>query len=116
MLSSILHWVVSALFIALAAALIPGVESDLTGALLAALVIGLINVFIRPVIAVLTLPVNILTLGIFSLIVNALLIMLAAEVVPGFSVSGFWPAFFFAIILALITSLFGIGKNGPLKQ
>jgi putative membrane protein len=42
--------------------------------------------------------------------------MLAAEVVPGFSVSGFWPAFFFAIILALITSLFGIGKNGPLKQ
>ncbi|HRH26167.1 MAG TPA: phage holin family protein [Candidatus Paceibacterota bacterium] len=115
-MSSILHWTVSALFIVLLAYLIPGVDSTLTGAFLAALVIGLINVFIRPVISVLTLPVNIITLGIFSLIVNALLIMIAAEIVPGFSVSGFWAAFFFAIILAVITSIFGVGKNGPLKQ
>jgi putative membrane protein len=104
---SLIHWLLSALAIGIAAYLIPGVDVTLLGAIVLAVVLGLINVFIKPIISLLTLPINILTLGIFSLVINALLIMLAASFVPGFSVSGFWPAFFFAILVALVTALFG---------
>jgi putative membrane protein len=104
---SLIHWLLSALAIGIAAYLIPGVDVTLLGAIVLAVVLGLINAFIKPIISLLTLPINILTLGIFSLVINALLIMLAASFVPGFSVSGFWPAFFFAILVALVTALFG---------
>lgn len=108
----IIHWIVSALAIGVAAYLIPGAEVTLVGALVLAVVLGLINVFLKPIIGLLTLPINIVTLGLFSLVVNALLVMLAAMVVPGFSVDGFWAAFFFAILLALINTLFSvIGKK-----
>jgi len=106
---TIIQWIITALAIGIAAMLIPGVEVDLLGAIILAVVLALINVFIKPIINLLTLPLNVVTLGIFSLIVNALLIMLAAMIVPGFSVDGFWPAFFFAILLALISALFGMG-------
>lgn len=109
--SSIIQWLVSALVVGLAAFLVPGVEVSVVGALLGALVIGLINTFIKPVISALTLPINILTLGIFSLIVNTLLILLAAYIVPGFSVAGFWPALLFVIVLTLITIFFGVGRK-----
>ncbi len=106
---SIIHWLISALAIIIAAKLIPGISVTLVGALILAVVLGLINVFLKPVIFLLTLPINILTLGLFSLIVNALLVMLAGSIVPDFSVSGFWPAFFFSIIVSLVTMLFGLG-------
>jgi len=106
---TIIQWLITAIAIGIAAMLIPGVETTLIGAVLLAVVIALINVFIKPVITLLTLPLNVLTLGLFSLVINALLIMLAAMIVPGFSVDGFWPAFFFAILLALISALFGMG-------
>jgi len=106
---TLLHWAVSALAIVIAANLVPGITVTLVGALLLAVVLGLINTFLKPFITLLTLPFNILTLGLFSLIINALLIMLAAAVVPGFAVSGFWAAFFFSIIVSLVTMLFGIG-------
>lgn len=92
----------------MAAYLLPGVEVTLIGALVLAVVLGLINIFIKPLIFVLTLPLTIVTLGLFSLVINALLVMLAAYVVPGFLVAGFWPAFFFAILLSLINAVFGI--------
>lgn len=104
---SIVHWLVSTIAILIAAYLIPGVEVTLLGAVVAAVVIALINVFVKPAVTLLTLPLNIVTLGLFSLIINALLVMLAGAVVPGFSVDGFWAAFFFAIILSLINWLFG---------
>lgn len=107
-MKNITHWVVGAVAIGLAAYLLPGVEVTLLGALVLAVVLGLINVFIKPLIFVLTLPLTIVTLGLFSLVINALLIMLAAYVVPGFTVTGFWPAFFFAILLSLINAVFGI--------
>ncbi len=106
---TIIHWFISAIAIFLASELIPGVEVSLWGALLLAVVLGLINIFLKPIITILTLPFNILTLGLFSLVVNALLIMLAGFVVPGFTVTGFWPAFFFAILLSLINALFSMG-------
>ncbi len=104
---SLVHWLVTALAIGIAAYLIPGIEVTLVGALVLAVVLGIINIFIKPVIGLLTLPINILTLGIFSLIVNALLIMLAGLVVPGFAVAGFWPAFFFSIVVSLVSAVFG---------
>lgn len=104
---SLLHWIVTAVAIGIAAYLIPGIEVTLVGALVLAVVLGIINMFLKPVINLLTLPLNILTLGLFSLVVNALLVMLAGMVVPGFSVTGFWPAFFFAIVVALVSALFG---------
>lgn len=104
---SIIHWIVSAVAILVAAYLIPGVETTIIGALILAVVLALINIFIRPIILLLTLPINIVTLGLFSLVINALLIMLAAAVVPDFSVANFWVALIFSVVLALINWLFG---------
>lgn len=104
---SIVHWIVSALAIGIAAYLIPGIEVTFVGALVLAVVLGIINMFLKPIINLITLPLNIFTLGLFSLVVNALLIMLAGRVVPDFTVAGFWPAFFFGIVVALVSALFG---------
>ena len=103
------HWIVSTLAIILAAYLLPGVTVTLTGAIVLAVVLGLINIVLKPIITILTLPINIITLGLFSLVVNGLLIMLAAMVVPGFTVVGFWWAVLFAVLLSLINLLFGQG-------
>lgn len=107
---SILHWIISAIAIIIAAYLLPGVTVTLIGALILAVVLAIINIFIKPIIVVLTLPLNILTLGLFSLVINALLILLAAKIVPDFSVSGFWTALFFSIIVSLINTLFANKK------
>jgi putative membrane protein len=70
---------------------------------IAALLFGLVNAVIRPVILLLTLPLTILTLGIFILVVNALMLMLVAYVVPGFTLGGFWTAFWAAIFIAIVS-------------
>jgi putative membrane protein len=105
---NIKHWLVSAVAIFIAAYIIPGVHVTIIGGLVLAIVWALINVFIKPVITILTLPITIVTLGLFSLVINALLVILASKIVPGFAVSGFWSAFFFAIVLSLINALFGV--------
>ncbi|HMP67644.1 MAG TPA: phage holin family protein [Candidatus Paceibacterota bacterium] len=103
---NITHWIFSTIAILIAAYLLPGVTVTLLGAVILAVVLGIINVFIKPIVLILTLPINILTLGLFSLVINALLIMLAAMIVPDFSVSGFWTALFFSIIVSLINTIF----------
>lgn len=100
------HWLVGALAIGIAAYLVPGVAVTLKGALIAAVVLGAFNIFIRPVLLILALPITILTLGLFSLLINALLVMLVAVIVPGFAVAGFWSAFLFAIVLSVVNWLF----------
>jgi len=107
-MSFLLQWLVSGLAIIITAYLLPGVK--LTGffaALVTALILGLINAFIRPVLILLTLPLNILTLGLFTLVINALLIMLAAAIVPGFAVQGFWWALLFGLVLAIVNYALG---------
>ncbi len=104
---SITQWLVSTLAIIIATLLVPGVTTTLVGALLLAVVLALINLFVKPFIYVLTLPINVFTLGLFSLVINALLVLLAAEIVPGFTVGGFWTALIFAVVLSLINMLFG---------
>lgn len=106
-----IHWIVSAIAILIAAYLIPGINVTLVGALVLAVVLGLINAFLKPLINLITLPLNIVTLGLFSLVVNALLIILAGMLVPGFLVEGFWPAFFFSIVVSLVSALFGAWRK-----
>lgn len=106
-----LQWIVSTLAIIIAAYLVPGVTVTLTGAIIAAVVLGALNLFIRPILLVLTLPINILTLGLFSLVINALLVMLASALVPGFVVTGFWIALLFALVLSVINWVFNFWKN-----
>jgi len=104
----LLTFIISALAIAITAYLLPGIQIDSYITVgITALVLGLINGFIKPVLTLLTLPINILTLGLFSLVINALLILLASEIVPGFEVSSFWWALIFSIVLSIITSALG---------
>lgn len=104
-MSLIIHWIISALVIILIAYLLPGVTVvGFTAALITALVIGLINAFIKPILVLLTLPINILTLGLFTFIVNAVLILLASAVVPGFMVSNFWWALLFSILITVVSN------------
>ena len=109
---SLIHWIISAIAILAAAYLIPGVEVTLFGAFVLAIVLGLFNVFLKPIISLLTLPLTIISLGLFSLVINAGLVLLASLIVPGFSVHGFANAFLFSIIISLINALFsGVVKN-----
>lgn len=103
-MSLLLRWILSALSLMLVTYLVPGIAvASFYSALWAALVLGLINALVRPVLILLTLPVNILTLGLFTLVINALLFWLASSVVKGFNVSGFWPAFWGALAISVIS-------------
>lgn len=105
-MTHLIHLIVSALGVYVAAYLIPGVTVTYLGAGITAIVLGLINTFIKPIIKILTLPINIVTLGLFSLVINALFVMLVARIIPDFSVSGFWTALIFSVIISLINALF----------
>ena len=102
----ILHWLLSVLSLMIVAHLLPGFAVRSFGsALLAAVVIGLVNATIGIVLKVLTFPLTLLTFGLFLLVINALMLQLASAMLEGFHVSGFWPAFFGAIVLAIVNSL-----------
>ncbi len=100
------HWLIGVIAILVASYIVPGVEVTLIGALIAAVVIGALNLVVRPILFVLTLPITIITLGIFSFVINALLVILASYIVPGFVITGFVPALLFAVVLALINWVF----------
>lgn len=96
----LLRWLITAATLLLATNLITGFSvSNFYVALIAALVLGLLNAIVRPVLIVLTLPVNILTLGLFTFVINGLLIWFMSTFVKGVEVAGFWPALLVALIL-----------------
>jgi putative membrane protein len=100
--------VVVGLLLYVIARIVPGIEIDGVGhALLAGLVLGIINALVRPLLVILTLPITILTLGLFLLVINALLLRLAAAIVPGMRVRSFGAAF----IGALLLSIFSFGAT-----
>lgn len=83
--------------------ILPGVKIEGWGtALVVAIVLAIVNAFIRPLIFILTLPINILTLGLFTFVIIALMVMLVSAIVPGFHVNGFWWAMAFGLVLAII--------------
>lgn len=99
----LVRWILFALAVIFVAWLVPGIEVDnFQSAMLVTVIIALINIFIRPLIVLITLPINILTLGLFTLIINALLFMLAGYVAPGVDVEGFLSAFLGSIVLAFL--------------
>ncbi len=102
----LLRWVIAALAVLVSAYVLPGVTiAGFWSAMAAAFVLGVVNVFIRPLLLLLTLPLNILTLGLLTFVINALMVMLASAIVPGFKVQGFWYALLFSFVLAVISSL-----------
>jgi len=102
----IINWLILSAAVGLSAYLLPGITvAGLWVAVIAALAIGIINAILKPILTVLTLPINVLTLGLFTLVINAGLIMLAAQLVDGFAVQNFWWALIFSLILSVITSV-----------
>ena len=107
MLRLLLHWLLSALALILTSRVVPGFEvRSLGSALVAALVIGLLNATVGLLLKVLTFSLSILTLGLFLLMINGLMILVASNIVRGFRVNGIVPAFWGAVVLALLGMLF----------
>lgn len=101
----LVRWLTSALVILTAAYLLPGVhvQSFMT-ALVIAVVLGIINAILRPILIILTLPITIITFGLFLLIINALLVMFTTYIVPGFRVDSFWWALLFGLIVSVFNA------------
>lgn len=102
----VIRWLVLAAAIMAASYLLEGIEvKGFFPALGAAAMLGILNAFFRPVLLILTLPINILSLGLFTFIINALMLKMASGVIPGFDIRGFWTALFGALIITLISWL-----------
>jgi len=102
----ILKMLLSAAAVLLIGKFLSGVHvDDFTVAILVALVLGFLFAFLKPILVILTLPVTVITLGLFLLVINTLLILLADKIVPGFSVDGFWTAMIFSILLSVAQSI-----------
>lgn len=100
----LLRWTIGAAAVYVAAYLVPGVHiANAWAAFIAALIIGLVNALVRPILLVLTLPITVLTLGLFTLVINALMFWLASSVVKGFDVTNFKAAFLGALVYWLIS-------------
>lgn len=95
-----------ALALLLAAYIIPGIAvSSLYIALVAALILGLLNAIVRPILIILTLPITIITIGLFVFVINAVLFLFVASFIEGFDVSGFWPALFGSLIVSIVSTI-----------
>lgn len=102
----LLKWVLFALAIMLTAWLIPGIEVDsFLSALLVVVIMALINTFIKPLIVFITLPINVITLGLFMLVINAVLFLLLGKISPGFAVNGFLSALLGSVIVTFLGTL-----------
>ncbi len=111
MLKMIIKWVVFALMIMLVGWLTPGLTiANFLTAMIAVVVIALINAFIKPVILMLTLPLNLVTLGLFTIVINALLFMFTAYIVPGVEVEGFLSALLASVLISVMS--IGLSKIG----
>jgi len=98
-----LRWLVVTFAIVCASYLIEGIRvSGFFSALFAAATLGVLNVFLRPLILILTLPINVLTFGLFTFVINALMLKMASSVIPGFHVEGFWAAVFGALVISVV--------------
>ena len=104
----LLHWAITALSLWMASHLFKGLRFGSTAALvIAALLLGLANAVVRPLLVVLTLPLTLLTFGLFLLVINALMLMLVARLVRGFHLDGFWTAFWASLFMSLLSLVLG---------
>lgn len=101
----LLHVLINTLAVVVAAYVLPGIIIDgYMTALVVAVVLGVVNAVLKPVLVVLTFPVTVLTLGLFLFVLNALMVMLVAKIVPGFAVRGFWSALLFSLVVSVVVS------------
>ncbi len=112
-MKALVNLVLSTIAVVVAAYIIPGVTIEgFFTALVVAVVLGLANALIRPILTILTLPLNIITLGLFSFVITALLVMLTGAIVPGFAVAGFVTALLFGVVLTLVNwAIFSMSGN-----
>ena len=104
----LIHWGITAVSLWLASKIFSGVTFDnLTSLVVSALLLGFANAIIKPLLIVLTLPLTLLTFGLFVLVLNALMVLLVASLVKGFRVSSFWTAFFASIFISLLSIVIG---------
>lgn len=102
----IINLVLNALAIMLAAYLLPGIHVDgFTSAIMLALVLSLLNVTLKPVMVILTIPVSVVTLGLFLIVINAGVILLADYFIPGTNIDGFWWAILFGLVVSIVNSI-----------
>ena len=105
----ILKWLLMAAAILIAAYIIPGIGvAGIWTALVLTVVFGVVNITINPLLIIITLPVKILTLGLLTFVINALLVLLVSTIVKGFAVSGFWVALLFSIVLSLVSYILNV--------
>lgn len=109
----IIKWILFALLIMAISWVLPGISiTGFISALIVVIVISLVNTFIKPLLQFISLPINFLTLGLFSLVINALMLLLTAKLSPGFEINGFWSGFWGAILLSIFTPFISrIGEN-----
>ncbi|GAC1416395.1 MAG: phage holin family protein [Flavisolibacter sp.] len=104
----IIKVLITAVAVYLAAYLIPGVHiADIRSTIMVALVLALLNTFIKPILIILTIPITIVTLGLFLLIINALMVKWAADLVHGFRVAGWWPALLVSLVVTIVSYILG---------
>lgn len=105
-MSLLLVWILNAVSLLIVAYLLPGINvASFGSALIAALVLGLLNTLVKPLLILLTLPITIVTLGLFLLVLNALVFWFAGSILKGFSVEGFWWAVLGALVYSLVSGL-----------
>ncbi len=115
----IVRWLISAAALGVASWLVKGIQvHGLQSLLVAALALGFLNAFLRPILLFFTLPLNLLTLGLFTFVINAFLLLFVSQVVRGFDISGFWAALVGTILLSVISFLINlfVGKSGKIRH
>ena len=102
----LIRWLISTFSIMVTAYLLEGIHiSGFLSAFFAAVILGILNAFFRPILLILTLPITILSLGLFTFVINALLLMMVSGVISGFTVDGFWTALFGSLLISLVSWL-----------
>jgi putative membrane protein len=118
---AVIRWLILTAAIMLTSYLQEGIQvSGFFSALLAAAILSILNVFLRPVLLILTLPFNIFTLGLFTFVINAVLLMMVSGVVSGFTVRDFWSALFGSLLISIVSAVLGSfvadGRKTPKKD
>ncbi len=104
----IISLLISGLTVFIAAYILPGVHVDtFLSALVMAVILGVVNTFLKPILVLLTLPINILTLGLFLIVINAVVVLIASAITPGFRIDGFLWAIAFSVVVSLVGAVLG---------
>jgi putative membrane protein len=111
------RWFVTAAAVLVASEIVPGIRADNFGGLLAAsLLLGILNAFFRPIMMLLSLPLLLLTLGLFTLVINAFLLLIVGKLVAAFHVAGFWSAFWGGVVISIVSMIANAMIGKPEKR